>query len=56
MDVKDGQRAISEFLLLEGCVSEEIMTYLHTAYDSAAYFRVSVFRWISEARRGHEEL
>jgi hypothetical protein len=56
MNVKDKQRAISEFLPLEGRVSEKIMIHFQNEYGSAAYFRVSVFRWIIEVRRGNEEL
>jgi hypothetical protein len=56
MDVKDKQLAVIEFLLLEECASEEIVMCLRNLYASAAYCRASVFRWISEVRRGNENL
>jgi hypothetical protein len=56
MDVKDRQRAVIEFLLLEACASEEIVIHLRKMCSSAAYYHDSVFRWMTEARRGNEEL
>jgi hypothetical protein len=56
LDAHDKERVIIEFLLLEGCVGEEIAIRLRNVYGSAAYCRASVFRWISEVRRGNEEL
>jgi histone-lysine N-methyltransferase SETMAR len=56
MDVKDKQRTVIEFLLLEGCSGDEITIRLKRVYGSAAYCRASVFRWINEVRRGNEEL
>jgi hypothetical protein len=55
-DVKDNSRAITEFLVLEGCAGEEIVIRLRNVHDSAADCRASIFRWIDEVRRGNEEL
>jgi hypothetical protein len=48
--------AITEFVLLEGRASEEIMIRLRDIYGLAAYPHASVFRWISDVHRGNEEL
>jgi hypothetical protein len=56
MDINNKQQAVVEFLLLEGCAGEKIVIHLRNLYGSAAYCRVSAFRWISEVRRGNEEL
>jgi hypothetical protein len=53
---KDKHPAIKEFLLLEECTGEEIVIRLRNMYASATYCCASVFRWISEFRRGNEEL
>jgi hypothetical protein len=37
MDVKDKQRAVIEFLLLEGCAGEEIVLRLPNVDGSAPY-------------------
>jgi hypothetical protein len=54
MNVQDKQRAIIKFLLLEGCTGKEIMIRLWNLHGSTAYYHASVFRWISEVRRGSE--
>jgi hypothetical protein len=56
MDVKQKQRAVTEFLLLEGCARDEIAARLQNVYGEDAYCRASVFRSIQEIRRGNEEL
>jgi hypothetical protein len=56
MDVKDQQRAVIELLLLEQCVSEEILISPRNVYDLAASYHSSVFKQISEIRRGNKEL
>jgi hypothetical protein len=56
MDLKNKQRAIIKFPLLNSCTGKEIVTRLRHVYGSAVYRRTSVFRWISEVRRGNEEL
>jgi hypothetical protein len=56
MDLKDKQRAVIEFPLLEGCTGEEIVMRLRSVYVLVTYYHVSVFRWIDEVRRGSEEL
>jgi hypothetical protein len=56
MDVKQRQRTVIEFLLLEGCAGDEIATRLQNVYGEDADYRASVFRWIQEIRRGNEEL
>jgi transposase len=56
MDVKNKQRAIVKFLLLEGRAGQEIVLCLRNVYGSAAYCRASVFRWINKVWRGNEEL
>jgi DNA-binding NarL/FixJ family response regulator len=56
MDVKQKQRAVIEFLLLERCAGDEIAAGLQNVYGEDAYCRASVFRWIQEIRRGNKEL
>jgi hypothetical protein len=56
MDVEQKQRAIIEFLLLEGCEDDNIVLCLQNGYGPDAYYRASVFRWMNEIRRGNEEL
>jgi transposase len=56
MEIKDKQRAVIEFLLLEGCAGDEIAIRLRNVYGEDAYSRATVFRWITEVRRGNEEL
>jgi hypothetical protein len=56
MDVTNKQQVVIEFLLLEGRARGEIVIRLRNVYRSAVYCRASVFRWISEVRRGNEEL
>jgi hypothetical protein len=51
MDVKQKQRAVIEFLLLEWCEGNNIVLRLQNAYG-----RASVFRWMNEIRRGKKEL
>jgi transposase len=56
MDVKSKQRAVMEFLLVEGCAGDEIAARLQNMYGEDAYCRASMFRWIQEIGRGSEEL
>jgi transposase len=56
MDVKQKQRAVIEFLLVEACAGDEIATRLQNVYGEDAYCCASVFRWIQEIRRGNEGL
>jgi hypothetical protein len=56
MDAKDNQRTVIQFLLFEGRAGQEIMIRIRNVYGSAADCHASVFRWISEIRRGNEEL
>jgi transposase len=56
MDVKDKQQAVIEFLMLEGCSEEEIVTRLQNVSGSAAYCHASVFKWINEVCSDNEEL
>jgi hypothetical protein len=56
MDVKQNQRAVIEFLLIEGCEGDDIVLPLQNAYGRYAYCPVSVFKWMNEIRRGNEEL
>jgi hypothetical protein len=56
METKDKQRAVIEFLLLEGCVGEEIVAPIRNWYGSTAYCRISISRRISEVRRGNQDL
>jgi hypothetical protein len=56
MNVKQKQRAVIEFLLLEGREGDDIVLRLQNAYGRNAYCQVSVFRWMNEIRRGSEEL
>jgi hypothetical protein len=55
MDVKDRQQTVVEFLLFKGCASEKSVMRFRNLYGSDANCRASVFRWISEVRRGNEE-
>jgi hypothetical protein len=55
MDVKDKQRSVIEFLLLEVCAGEEIVIRLRNVYGSDTCCRASIFIWISEVRRSNEE-
>ena len=52
MDVKQKQRAVIEFLLLEGRAGEEIAIRLHDVYGEATYSRATVFRWTNRVRSG----
>jgi hypothetical protein len=52
---KQKQRAVIEFLLLEGRSGDEIAQRLHNVYGQDADCRAPVFRWIQEARRGNKE-
>jgi hypothetical protein len=56
MDVKQKQRAVIEFLLLEWCEGDDIIVRLQNAHDRNAYCQASVFRWTNKIRRGNEEL
>jgi hypothetical protein len=56
MDVKQKQRTVIEFLLLEGCKGDDIVPRLQNAHGGDAYCRPSVPRWVNEIRRDHEEL
>jgi hypothetical protein len=56
MDVKDTQRTVSEFLLLEGRAAEKIVICLRNVYSSSLDYCASVFRWTSEVRRGNKGL
>jgi hypothetical protein len=56
MDVKDKQRAVIEFFLLEGCVGEEILIRFRNVSSSDEDCRASVFRWINEVRRVNKQL
>jgi hypothetical protein len=56
MDVKDNKRAAIECFLFKGGASEKIVIHLLNMYGSVAYCRGSVFRWISEVRRGNDEI
>jgi hypothetical protein len=56
MDVKQRQRVVIEFLLLEGCESDDIVLRLQNASGRDAYCEASVFRWANEIRCGSEEL
>jgi hypothetical protein len=55
-DVKDKQRAVIEFLSLEGSPSDEIITRLQNVDGEDAYSRVLVFRWIREVGQDNQEL
>jgi hypothetical protein len=56
MDVKEKQRAVIEFLSLEGCPGDEILIRLQNVHGTDGYSRSSVFHWIQGVRRGNEEL
>jgi hypothetical protein len=56
MDFKWKRPTIVEFLPLEGYAGQEIVTRLRNLYGSAVYCGPSVFSWVSEIRRGNEEL
>jgi transposase len=56
MDVKQKQRTVIEFLLLEGRAGEEITIRLYDVYGEDAYSRVTVFRWINRIRSSDGEL
>jgi hypothetical protein len=45
-----------EFLVLERRSGQEIVIRPRNVHGSAAYCRASAFGWISEVRRGNEEL
>jgi hypothetical protein len=49
------QRAIIEFLLLEGCEGDDIMLRLQNGPGRDAYCRTSIARWMNEICRGNEE-
>jgi hypothetical protein len=55
MDVKQKERAIIEFLLLERCEGHDIVLRVQNAYSRDADYQTSVFRWMNEMRRGNEE-
>jgi hypothetical protein len=56
MDVKVRQRAVIEFLLLEGCTDEETAIRLRNVYSSDASCYGSIFRRINDVRSGNKEL
>jgi hypothetical protein len=56
MDVKQKQRPVIEFLLLEGWEGDEIMLRLSNADGKDASCRALVFRWMNVIRRGSENL
>jgi transposase len=56
MDLKQKQRAVIEFPLLEGRRDDEIAIRLQNVYEAAAYSRATVFRWINKIRNGNSEL
>jgi hypothetical protein len=56
MDVKQRQRAIIEFLLLEGCEGDGIVLRVQNVCGRDTYCRALVCRWMNESRRGNEEL
>jgi hypothetical protein len=56
MDVTQKQRAVIEFLVLEGRAGEEITIRLHDVYGEDADSRATVFRWINRIRRSDGEL
>jgi hypothetical protein len=55
MDVKQKRRAVFEFLLLEGYEGDNVLLRLQNAYGIDVYCRASVFRWMTQIRRGNEE-
>jgi hypothetical protein len=56
MNVKTEQRAVIEFLFLEGSDREEIAQYLRNVEGDQVYFRAAVLQWIKKIRNGNEEL
>jgi hypothetical protein len=56
MDVRWKQRAVIEFLLLEGYEADDLVLRLQNACGRDACCRASVFRWMNEIRHGTEEL
>jgi hypothetical protein len=46
MDAKQKQRAVIEFLLLEGRPGNKTAIRLHDMHEEAAYSRATMFRWI----------
>jgi hypothetical protein len=56
VDANQKQRAVIEFLLLEGCEGSGIVLRLQNAPGRDVYCRASVFRCMNEIRRGNEEL
>jgi hypothetical protein len=56
MDVKQKQRAVIEYLLLEECEGDGIVPRLQNASHRDAYCRASGFRWMNEICCGKEEL
>jgi hypothetical protein len=55
MDVKQKQRAVIEFLLLEECEGDDIVLRLQKAYGRDAYCRASLLKWMNEIRCGSKE-
>jgi transposase len=55
MNVKQKQRAVVEFLFLEGRTGEEIAIRLHDVYGEAASSRATIFRWINRVCSGDAE-
>jgi hypothetical protein len=55
-DIKQKQRAVIEFLLLQGCECDEMMLRLQNVCGLDEYCRASVSRWMNEIPRGNEEL
>jgi hypothetical protein len=55
MNMKQKQRAVIEFLLLEGRLGDDIAIHRHTVSEDAAYSRAAVFRWTSKIRSGNSE-
>jgi hypothetical protein len=55
MDVKIEQRAVIEFLFLEGFDGEEIDQYLQNVYVNKGHFRATVLQWVKEIRNSNEE-
>jgi transposase len=56
MNVRQKQRAVIEFLLLEGREYDDIVLRLRNAYGRDVSGRASVFRWMNKIRLGNEEL
>jgi hypothetical protein len=55
MDVKQKQRTVIEFLLLEGCEDDGIVLRLQNAYGRDTYCRAPMFKRMNEILRGKEE-